>query len=227
MTNPFGSQAAGSLFGGTTSAAAPMFGAATSTPAFTGFGSMAPTSTTTTMFGAPVASTATTAPMFSGFGAQTVAPSATPFSFSGTSTAPTLFGATAPTTTSSIFNPQPFAGFGAQQPVAAPTATQPFSFSSPFGSTAAPTTGFGAPINISQTQIQQQNIPQPIPFNQQRFLAASLLDPFASRGKKDFSNIDQIKPPTDLIVVSTSSTTLTTVTSYHVIRKYNRKNQHR
>jgi hypothetical protein len=56
-------------------------------------------------------------------------------------------------------------------------------------------------------------VQQPISLIQQRFLAASLLDPFASRGKKDFTNIDQIKPPTDFIVVSTSSTTTTTVTT--------------
>ncbi|CAF4846401.1 unnamed protein product, partial [Rotaria magnacalcarata] len=42
---------------------------------------------------------------------------------------------------------------------------------------------------------------------------ASLLDPFASRGKKDFNNADQLKAPTDFIVVSTSSTTATTSTS--------------
>ena len=78
----------------------------------------------------------------------------------------------------------------------------------------AGSTGFSAPTNLTQPQIQQQNFQQPVSLIQQRFLAASLLDPFASRGKKDFTNIDQIKPPTDFIVVSTtSSPTTTTVTT--------------
>ncbi|CAF3590685.1 unnamed protein product [Rotaria sordida] len=217
MTNPFGGQpATTSIFGTTTSAAAPVFGATTNTPAFTGFGASAPAATTTSIFGTPATSTATTAPIFGGFGTTTATPAATPFSFSSTATsaAPTLFGTSAPaTTTSSIFNPQPFTGFSFNQaqPVASMAAPS-FGFSAPFGSTtttaAAATTGFGAPTNITQTQIQQS-----IPLVQQRFLAASLLDPFASRGKKDFNNIDQIKPPTDLIVVSTSSVTPTTVTT--------------
>ncbi|CAF4778797.1 unnamed protein product, partial [Rotaria socialis] len=59
----------------------------------------------------------------------------------------------------------------------------------------------------------QQNIQQPVSLIQQRFLAASLLDPFASRGKKDFNNADQLKAPADFIVASTSSTTATTSTS--------------
>jgi hypothetical protein len=207
MINPFGTQQTTNIFGTTTSAA-PVFGATTSTPAFTGFGSSAPASTTTSIFGNPAVSTATTGPIFGGFGTQTAAPTATPFSFTTTSTsaAPTLFGAPAPaTTTSSIFNPQPFTGFNLTQ--TQPTATQPFGFSASFGST-----NFSAPTNITQTQIPQQNIQQPISLIQQRFLAVSLLDPFASRGKKDFTNIDQIKPPTDLIVISTSSTTTTTTT---------------
>lgn len=66
---------------------------------------------------------------------------------------------------------------------------------------------------MNQAQVQQANAQQMISLAQQRFLAASLLDPFASRGKKDFNNIDQTKPPTDLIVVSTSSTTTTVTTS--------------
>jgi hypothetical protein len=191
-----------------------MFGATTATPAFTGFGTTAPTSTGN-IFGAPATSTATTAPIFGGFGTQTATSTAAPFSFStsGTSTAPTLFGVSAPTaTTSSIFNPQPFTGFGFSQPQpAASTTTQPFGFSTPFGTTTS--MGYGAPTNPTTAQMQQQTVQQPISLIQQRFLAASLLDPFASRGKKDFTNIDQIKPPTDLIVLSSSSTTTTTVTT--------------
>ncbi|CAF2416481.1 unnamed protein product [Rotaria sp. Silwood2] len=213
ITNPFGTQTGNTgIFGTTTSTAAPVFGATTSTPAFTGFGSTAPAATTS-IFGTPATSTGTTAPVFGGFGTSTAAPAATPFSFSSiaTSSAPTLFGSTAPaTTTSSLFNPQPFTGFNftQTQPVAS-TAAPSFGFCAPFGSTTTTaTTGFGAPTNITQTQIQQS-----VSLVQQRFLAASLLDPFASRGKKDFNNIDQIKPPTDLIVVSTSSTTSTTVTT--------------
>jgi hypothetical protein len=148
--------------------------------------------------------------MFGGFGMQPSATTTTPFSFA-TSSAPTLFGTSAPTTaTSSIFNPQPFTGFNLTQPQpTAATTNQSFGFSAPFGST----TSFSAPTNMGQTQIQQPNSPQPISLIQQRFLAASLLNPFASRGTKDFSNIDQIKPPTDFILVSTSSTTTATVTT--------------
>ena len=77
------------------------------------------------------------------------------------------------------------------------------------------TSNFGAPTNIVQPQMQQQqqNLPPTMSFVQQRFLAASLLDPFASRGKKDFVDIDQAKPPTDFIVVSSSTTTTTTTTA--------------
>ena len=193
-----------------------MFGATTSTPAFTGFGSVAPTSTTTSIFGTPAGSTGTTAPIFGGFGTQTAAPAAAPFSFSntGTSAAPSLFGTSAPTaTTSSIFNPQPFTGFGLSQPQpAASTTTQPFGFSAPYGTTSN-TMSFSGPTNPAAAQIQQQTIQQSASLAQQRFLAASLLDPFASRGKKDFTNIDQIKPPTDLIFISTSSPTPTTNTT--------------
>lgn len=210
--NPFGAQQTTNIFGATTSAAAPVFGAVTTTPAFTGFGTGAPAATATNIFGAPAASIAATAPMFGGFGTQTAAPTTTPFSFTTTATsgAPSLFGAIAPaaTTNSSIFNPQPFGGFNLTQP-ATTTATQSFGFSAPFGSTIT-TVGFGAPTAMTQPQIQQQNIQQAASLNQQRFLAQSLLDPFASRGKKDFTNIDQIKPPTDLIIVSTSSNTTTT-----------------
>jgi hypothetical protein len=214
-TNPFGTQpTTTNIFGTTTSTAAPIFGATTATPAFTGFGTVAPTSTAN-IFGTPATSTATTAPIFGGFGTQTATSTATPFSFSttGTSAGSTLFGAPAPSgTTSSIFHPQPFSGFSLTQPQqAASTTTQPFGFSSPFGTTTS--IGFGAPTNPTTTQIPQQTVQQPISLIQQRFLAASLLDPFASRGKKDFTNIDQIKPPTDFIVVSTSSTTATTVTT--------------
>ncbi|CAF0854956.1 unnamed protein product [Rotaria sp. Silwood1] len=215
ITNPFGTQSATTnIFGTTTSAAAPVFGATTSSPAFTGFGSSAPAATTS-IFGNPATSTASTAPVFGGFSTTTAAPASAPFSFpsTGTSTAPTLFGSTAPaTTTSSIFNPQPFTGFNfSQSQPTASTATPSFGFSTPFGSsstTTTATTGFAAPTNITQIQSQQS-----VSLVQQRFLAASLLDPFASRGKKDFNNIDQIKPPTDLIVVSTSSTTPTTITT--------------
>ena len=174
----------------------------------------APTATTN-IFGAPTASTATTAPVFGGFGTQTATSAPSLFSFSnpGTATAPTLFGAptAATTTTSSIFNPQPFSGFNLSQP-AASTTTQPFGFSAPFGTNT--TMSFSAPgAPTAAAQVQQQVVQQPVSVIQQRFLAASLLDPFASRGTKDFTNFDQNKPPTDLIVVSSSSTTTTTVTT--------------
>ncbi|CAF1295275.1 unnamed protein product, partial [Adineta ricciae] len=215
ISNPFGTQpAATSIFGTTTSTAAPVFGAPTSTPAFSGFGVTAPTSTTTTsIFGAPATSTATVAPVFGGFGTQPAAVAPAPFSFStATTSAPgsSIFGApaAATTTTSSVFNPQPFTGFGFSQPQpAAPAAaTQSFSFSAPFGST----TTFGAAPAAATVQPQIQQV---VPLAQQSFLAASLLNPFASRGKKEFNNINQIQPPSNLIVVSTSSTTTTTTVS--------------
>jgi hypothetical protein len=74
--------------------------------------------------------------------------------------------------------------------------------------TVLPVTQTQQPIatTISESKIQDQNI-------HQRFLAASLLDPYANLGKKDFTNIEQrqssvTKPP----VVSTLSTTTTTTT---------------
>ena len=212
-TNIFGAQpATTSIFGSTTSTAAPVFGGVTATPAFTGFGTNPATSTATNIFGAPATSIASGAPMFGGFGTQATAPTSSPFSFATTSSAPSMFGSTAPAaTTSSIFNPQPFAGFGMSQPQQAATAAPTFNFSAPFGSTMA--SGFGAPTNLAQPQMQQQNMPQQISFVQQRFLAASLLDPFNSRGKKDFNETEQIKPPTDFIVVSNATTTTTAATS--------------
>lgn len=96
------------------------------------------------------------------------------------------------------------------QPVAS-TTSQPFSFAAPFGNTTA--MSFGAPAATAAIQVQQQIIQQPSSLIQQRFLAASLLDPFASRGKKDFTNFDHTKPPTDFIVMSTSSNTTTTITT--------------
>ncbi|CAF3926912.1 unnamed protein product, partial [Rotaria sp. Silwood1] len=59
------------------------------------------------------------------------------------------------------------------------TTIKSFGFSTPFGSsstTTTATTGFAAPTNITQIQSQQS-----VSLVQQRFLAASLLDPFASR----------------------------------------------
>ncbi|CAM4813455.1 unnamed protein product [Rotaria magnacalcarata] len=217
MTNPFGTQSnTTNIFGTTTSVAAPVFGAGTSTPVFTGFGTSAPAATTASIFCNPATSTAATAPMFGGFVTQAGAQTASPFSFASTTTSsgPSLFGTPA-TTTSSMFNPQPFTGFSfpQTQPVTSST-NQSFGFSAPFGSNLTTTNAnFGAPTNITQTQVAQQNIQQPVSLIQQRFLAASLLDPFASRGKKDFNNADQLKAPTDFIVVSTSSTTATTSTS--------------
>ena len=212
--NPFGVQQTTNIFGASTSSAAPVFGAATSTPSFTGFGSTAPASTTTNIFGAPAVSSSTTAPLFGGFGTQTMAPTSAPFSFNATGTAPTLFGSTAPaTSTPFAFNPQPLTGFGMSQAQTAATGTQPFSFSTPFATTTTMATGFGAPNNAAQAQVQQQNVQPSLSVVQQRFLAASLLDPYATRGKKDFSDTGPLKPPTDSIVVSSSSSSTSVTTS--------------
>ncbi|CAF3897703.1 unnamed protein product [Rotaria sp. Silwood2] len=191
-----------SIFGTTNSAAASVIDAATNTPSFTYCDSTVPTTTATNIFGTPAKSSPNTSPVFEHLSTQTTAPATKPFSFSSTkrNTAPSPFGTSARTTaTSSIIYSQPFTSFSVTQTQpAASTTTSSFGFSAPFGST---TTDFSAPINITQTQVQQ------------RFLAASLLDPFASCKKKDFNNIDQIKPPNDLIVVSTSSITPTTITT--------------
>jgi hypothetical protein len=216
ITNPFGAPAstATPVFGAVTNT--PVFGTATSTPAFTGFGSAAPALTTTNIFGTPVASVANTTPAFSGFGTQTAGLTSSPFSFNTTSTAPTLFGAAAPVaSTSSIFNPQPFTGFGMTQtqPNVAGLTSQPFNFSSPFGSSSITANTNSAATNLTSTQFQQQNAQPSISLVQQRFLTASLIDPFASRGKKEFNDIDRIKPSTGFIVASSSSTSTTTTTT--------------
>ncbi len=65
----------------------------------------------------------------------------------------------------------------------------------------------------SQTAKQEQKTEQTTSIIQQNFLAASLLDPYANRGKKDFSNINQIQAPAESNVVSTVSTSTTTTST--------------
>ncbi|CAF1315900.1 unnamed protein product [Adineta steineri] len=92
--------------------------------------------------------------------------------------------ALAPLSLSSISNPQPFQ-------ILPVTQTQPVTTSS-----------------LSTISQQVQNPQQSVSNIHQQFLAASLLDPYANRGKKDFTKTDQIQILTEPAVVSTSSTTL-------------------
>ncbi|CAF0793373.1 unnamed protein product [Rotaria sordida] len=120
-------------------------------------------------------------------------PTTTTIPFSFLSSATNIFQTNAPaTTTTSTFNPSLFTGL----PV---TQNQPTMTSS-------------SSTMISQVQKQEQNTEQSISTIQQQFLAASLLDPYANRGKKDFSSIDQIKVPIEPAVVSTLPATTVTAT---------------
>ncbi|CAF1191403.1 unnamed protein product [Adineta steineri] len=92
--------------------------------------------------------------------------------------------APAPLSFASVSNPQPFQ-------ILPVTQAQPVTTSSS--------------STISQ---QVQNLQQSVSNIHQQFLAASLLDPYANRGKKDFTQTDQIQILTEPAVVSTSSTTL-------------------
>ena len=95
------------------------------------------------------------------------------------------------TTTASTFTPQWFQSIPVTQTPPAVT------------SSASPT--------VSQSLTQEQNVQQTASIIQQQFLAASLLDPYANRGKKDFTNIDQIQVFKEASVISTLSTpTITT-----------------
>ncbi|CAF3358737.1 unnamed protein product [Rotaria sp. Silwood1] len=75
-----------------------------------------------------------------------------------------------------------------------------------------PTVTSPSSIIVSQVEKQEQIIEQSGSRIQQQFLVASLLDPYANRGKKDFPNTDQIQIPKEPAVVSTLSTTTTTQT---------------
>ncbi|CAF1047710.1 unnamed protein product [Adineta steineri] len=90
-----------------------------------------------------------------------------------------------PSSLASISNPQPFQ-------ILPVTQTQPVTTSS-------------SSSTISQ---EEQNPQQSVSNIHQQFLAASLLDPYANRGKKDFTKTDQIQMLTEPAVVSASSTTL-------------------
>ncbi|CAF4736860.1 unnamed protein product, partial [Rotaria sp. Silwood2] len=191
-TNPsgFGTTTNPSGFGTTTN---PNVFATTTNPS--GFG----TTTNSSGFGT------TTNP--SGFGTTT-----NPSGF-GTTTNPSGFGTTTnPNVFATTTNPS---GFGTTTnisgiPLSTTTSITPFTSSFP-NFTSNTTNNLGSHA-ISQVAKQDQNTEQSISMIQQRFLAASLLDPYATRGKKDFPNIDQIQVPTETTVVSTLSTTTITET---------------
>ncbi len=66
---------------------------------------------------------------------------------------------------------------------------------------------------LSQAPKQEQKTEQTASIIQQNFLAASLLDPYANRGKKDFTNMNQIQAPAESTIVSTVSTSTNTTTT--------------
>ncbi|CAF4105110.1 unnamed protein product [Rotaria sp. Silwood2] len=160
--------------------------------------------------------TNTTTTNYSPFGITT---NPSPF---GTTTNPSGFGTTTnPSGFGTTTNPNVFAtttnpsGFGTTTnisgiPLSTTTSITPFTSSFP-NFTSNTTNNLGSHA-ISQVAKQDQNTEQSISMIQQRFLAASLLDPYATRGKKDFPNIDQIQVPTETTVVSTLSTTTITET---------------
>ncbi len=160
-----------------------------STPAFPALNPTVPTSSATNIFSIPAVTIGNAAPITSIFGTKLVVPTTASFPFASTATS--ILGNNTPKTTTttmaSTFQPQFFQGL----PV---TQTQPAVTSS-------------SSAIISQPPSQEQTSQQTVPTIQQQFLAASLLDPYANRGKKDFTNIDQIQLPTEIAVVSTSSTT--------------------
>jgi hypothetical protein len=152
---------------------------------------MTSTSGTANIFNVPFTTTVGAPPIANNFVIQPTVPTTAPFSFASSATS--ILNMSAPATTNaSPFNPSLFTGFPATQ-------TQPAVTSS-------------SSTFISQAPKQEQNPQQPVSIIQQQFLAASLLDPYANRGKKDFTNIDQIQIPTESAVVSTLSTTTNTTT---------------
>ncbi|CAF4389215.1 unnamed protein product [Rotaria sp. Silwood2] len=215
--SPFGITTNPSPFGTTTNPSA--FGTTTNP---SGFG----TTTNPSVFGTttnPSGFGTTTNP--SGFGTTTnpnvFATTTNPSGF-GTTTNPSGFGTTTnPSGFGTTTNPNVFAtttnpsGFGTTTnisgiPLSTTTSITPFTSSFP-NFTSNTTNNLGSHA-ISQVAKQDQNTEQSISMIQQRFLAASLLDPYATRGKKDFPNIDQIQVPTETTVVSTLSTTTITET---------------
>jgi len=161
--------------------------ATTSTPAFPALNPTVPTSSATNIFSIPAVTIGNAAPITSIFGTKLAVPTTASFPFASTATS--ILGNNTPTTTTmaSTFQPQFFPGLPVTQTQSAVTSSSSAIISQP----------------PSQEQISQQTVST----IQQQFLAASLLDPYANRGKKDFTNIDRIQLPTEIAVVSTSSTT--------------------
>lgn len=103
-----------------------------------------------------------------------------------------------------------------------PTISTPASWSFPSSATSilntiVPSTTTASNVNpVWNTTLpatQSQPVVTSSSIIQQQFLAASLLDPYASRGRKDFTSIDQIQILTEAAAVSTLSTTTTTNTT--------------
>ncbi|CAF1110950.1 unnamed protein product [Didymodactylos carnosus] len=234
-TNIFGAaSSAPSAFGTTTSpfglttSTSNAFGTTTSTtPAFPAFNSGFTASGTNSIFG----SSTTTQP--NTFGPTTSQPSTNlsslfPNNTSNTNTFNTnIFGQPQQ---SSLFNPVPQQPSIFNQPVQSATAVPPFSFAQT--SQTNPQQPQMMMNNSNNIQLSTQQNQQAIE-SQRRFLLASLLDPYASRGIKDYKPSDQIKPPLDLIVVTssgtmssnivTTSTATTTTPSSLVINQTHRK----
>ncbi|CAF1286718.1 unnamed protein product [Rotaria magnacalcarata] len=69
-----------------------------------------------------------------------------------------------------------------------------------------------SPATISQITRQEQITEQPMSMIHQQFIAVSLLDPYANRGRKDFSNMDSIQKHVEPALVPKVPTT-TTITA--------------
>jgi len=152
---------------------------------------MTSTSGGSNIFGVSGTSAATTAPIFNNLITQPTLPTTTSFSFASSATS--ILNNSAPiTTNASNFNPSLFS-------YSTPAPIQPAVTSS-------------SSTILSQPPKQEQNTQQSSSIIQQQFLALSLLDPYANRGKKDFTNIDQIQIPKESAIVSTLSTTTNTTT---------------
>ena len=149
------------------------------------------------------------------FNTSTAGTTVTPVVPGITSTAPTpnIFpGFTTPTT-----NAFPAANNFIMQPTVPTTVTTSNAFiwnpSTTTSSTIAgtqPTVTSSASILLSAQPPKQE---QTASITQQNFLTVALLDPYANRGKKDFTNLNQIQAPVESTVVSTVSTSTTTTTA--------------
>ena len=162
--------------------------APTTTSAFPGFPPTASAAGASNIFPFPPASTASVFPTGNTF------PTPATAQFPPASSVTSLLNPTGPsvTTATSIYNPL------------APTGSL-ITGTLPAGTSSSSTV-------LPQEPKREQNAEQTMSITQQNFLIASLLDPYANRGKKEFTNSDQSAAPAVLAAVSTVSPTTSTVT---------------